>query len=293
MDTRELGHTGQESSVLTFGAIVLDYLSQEGANQAVELVLSRGVNHIDVAPEYGDAELKLGPKLREHRDEVFLGCKTGERTYESAREELERSLYRLGVDHIDLYQFHGLERTAELDTITGDDGALRAFREAKDEGLIGHIGLTSHGHPDLILDAIDRIDDLVSVMFPMNYTVAGKGDADHDYGAVLDRIDEEEIGAIGIKAFAKGPWPAEDEMPKANRPYATWYEPYDTQREIDDCLDFALSQGLTTITNAGDPKLLSMILDAADRFTELSDEEQRELTERGKSEESPVPAQLG
>lgn len=293
MDTRTLGRTGQESSILTFGTIVLDWLTQEGANQAVELALTRGVNHFDVAPTYGDAERKLGPKLREHRDRIFLGCKTGKRSYEGAKAELERSLNRLGVDHIDLYQFHGLERDEELDTIAGADGALRAFREAKAEGLVSHIGLTSHGHPDLVSEAIDRINELETVMFPMNYTLVGRDDADHDYGAVLDRVQENEMGAIGIKAFAKGPWPPKNELPKTNRPYATWYEPYDRQSEIDDCLDFALSQGLTTITNAGDPKLLSMILDAADRFTELSDEKQAELTERGKSAESPVPARLG
>ena len=293
MDTRTLGRTGQESSVLTLGAIVLDWLSQGGADQAVELALSRGVNHIDVAPTYGDAELKLGPKLREHRQEVFLGCKTNERTYEAASAELDRSLNRMGIDHIDLYQFHGLERAEELDTITGDDGALRAFREAKEEGVIDHIGLTSHGHPALVHDAIDRIDDLETVMLPMNFTVAGSDDADHDYASVLDRVRAEGMGAIGIKAFAKGPWPPTDDLPKANRPYATWYEPYDTQSDVGDCLDFALSQGLTTVTNAGDPKLLAMILDAAERFSELSDEEQQELVERGKSEESPVPAQLG
>ncbi|MFB6173306.1 MAG: aldo/keto reductase [Halobacteriales archaeon] len=293
METRALGDTGQESTVLTFGAIILDRLEQPAANRAVELAMNHGVNHIDVAPAYGDAELKLGPKLREYREDVFLGCKTGERDYEGARRKLDRSLDRLGVETIDLYQFHGLETEEELETIVGGDGALKAFREAKDEGTVEHIGLTSHGRPDLILGAIDRIDDLESVMFPMNYTVMGKDDGEHDYAAVLERLNEEGMGAIGIKAFAKQPWPDESDLRPDQRAYGTWYEPYDTQEEIDDCLNFALSQGMDTITNAGDPKLLPMILDAAERFETLSAEERADLRERGRRQESPVPARLG
>src|SRR6056297_4052230 len=115
MQTRALGETGHDSSIATFGAIALNWLEQEGANQLVELVLDHGVNHFDVAPMYGDAELKLGPKLRQHREEIFLGCKTQRRDYEGARRKLDRSLDRLGVDTIDLYQVHGLEYERELD----------------------------------------------------------------------------------------------------------------------------------------------------------------------------------
>lgn len=289
MQTRPLGDTGHESTVLTFGAIALSQLEQDAANAMVELVRRHGVNHFDVAPTYGDAELKLGPKLREYRDEVFLGCKTTQRSAEEARYELERSLTRMGVDQIDLYQFHAVTEQEEIDEITAADGALQAFRDAKDEGLISHIGLTSHGHPDVILDAIARIDEIETVMFPMNYTLAAEDDEAHEYDRVLDRCDDEGIGTIGIKAFAKGPWPDRTDLRPDERPYSTWYEPYDTQPEIDDCLNFALSQGLTTITNAGDAKLLPMMLDAAERFTELTSTEEAALVERGEPRQSPVP----
>ncbi|MFC7164518.1 aldo/keto reductase [Halospeciosus flavus] len=296
METRTLGQTGHESSILTFGAYLLDYLEQSDANQTVELALDHGVNHFDVAPDYGDAELKLGPKLREHREEIFLGCKTVERTYEGAKHKLERSLDRLGVDTIDLYQFHGLESEAELDTITGetdDPGALKAFREAQEEGKIDHIGLTCHAHPHLVLDTIDRIPDLESVMFPLNFTVLGKAeeDARYDYGKVLERAAEEDLGTIGLKAFAKGSWPAD--LPYDQRHYGTWYEPYDTQEAMNDCANYALSQEVTTITNPGDPKLFKMALDAAENYTELDAEEQADLEARGRENDSPVPAQLG
>ncbi|WP_247002469.1 aldo/keto reductase [Halosolutus gelatinilyticus] len=292
METRSLGATGHESSVATFGAIALNWLEQDGADQLVELVLDRGVNHFDVAPAYGDAERKLGPKLRQHREEVYLGCKTMEREYDGAQRKLERSLDRLGVDHVDLYQIHGLEYEEELETITGEGGALEAFRDARDSGLIGDIGLTSHGNPQLILDAIDRIDDLATVMFPLNPVVVGKDGAEHDYEAVLERADEEGIGTIGIKAFAKGSWPPTDELSEADRPYANWYEPVDTQAEIDERFDFAAAQGLTTVVTPGDPKLVAMALDAARRYDGMSESAQRSLIERMRHDDSPVPEQL-
>jgi len=286
METRPLGDTGQESSILTLGAIALDKLEQDGANQAVELAVQRGVNHVDVAPTYGDAELKLAPKLGEYREELFLGCKTQERTYGGAREELEASLDRLGVETIDLYQFHAVTTDDGLDEITSAGGALEALREAKAAGLIDHIGLTSHGAPDLIVEAIDRIPDLETVMFPLNYVVLGKGGT-HDYGAVLERAREENLGTLGIKAFAKGPWP--EDRPGERRPYATWYEPHDDPARLQDCLNFGLSQGLTTVTNAGDPKLLAPILAAAENFEELDGDEQAVLMDRADEMDTPVP----
>jgi aryl-alcohol dehydrogenase-like predicted oxidoreductase len=291
MESRPLGTTGQDSTICTFGAIALNWLEQEGADQMVELVLDHGVNHFDVAPAYGDAELKLAPKLGQYREEIFLGCKTMERDYEGAREKLERSHDRLDVETIDLYQIHGLEYEHELDEITGSDGALAAFRDAQEEGLIDHIGLTSHGEPDLILDAIDRIDDLESLMFPMNPIVAGD-EGESGYDAVLERAQSEDVGTLGIKAFAKGPWPSTDELPEENRPYANWYQPVDTQAEIDERFAFAASRGLTSVVSLGDPKLVAMVLDAAERFEPLPEPEQRTLIEQSRYEESPVSTQL-
>jgi aryl-alcohol dehydrogenase-like predicted oxidoreductase len=294
MKTRPLAETGHDSTIATFGAIALNWLEQEGADQMVELVLDRGVNHVDVAPTYGDAELKLGPKLRQHREEIFLGCKTQEREYEGARRSIRRSLNRLGVDRIELFQIHGLEYESELETITGDDGALAAIREAREQGLIEHIGLTSHASPDLILDAIDRIDDLETVMFPLNPVVVGRGqpDHEHDYEAVLERADEEGIGTLGIKAFAKGSWPPTDELPEVDRPYANWYEPVDDPREIEERFDFAAAQGLTSVVTPGDPKLVAMVLAAAERYDGMDEAAQRSLVERLRHDDSPVPEQL-
>ncbi len=288
MQTRPLGDTGHDSSILTFGAIALDFIPQDEADALVDRVVDAGVNHFDVAPSYGEAEVKLAPKLGEYRDEVFLGCKTEARTYDGARAELEQSLERLDVEKIDLYQFHAVTRESELETILdGDDGALAAFRDARDEGLVDHIGLTSHGNPALVRDAVERIDDLATVMFPMNAVVAGKGDPDHDYASVLELAAERGLGTLGIKTFAKGPWP--DDLAEEDRPYNTWYEPYDEEVDIVESLRFSLSQGLTTITNAGDPALVPAILDAAQNFEPMDDDEQAVLVSERTDETSPVP----
>ncbi|GAB3034241.1 aldo/keto reductase [Natronobiforma cellulositropha] len=301
METRPLGDTGHDSSVLTFGAIALAYLEQEDADEMVDEVLDAGVNHVDVAPTYGDAEVKLAPKLAERREEVFLGCKTQERTYFGAWGELHRSLERLGVDSIDLYQFHAVTRYDELEAIQGeyspemaqgdhDPGALQAFVDAKEAGLIDHIGLTSHGDPALIRKAIREIPELDTVMFPFNATLAARGESapEYDYAAVLDLAEEHGLGTLCIKGFAKGPWPAD--LAADDRPYDTWYEPYDTETELVDCLRFALSHGMTSIPNAGDPALVGPILEAATNYEPLSEDERAALRERVRDADSPVPA---
>jgi len=299
METRPLGEAGHESSILTYGSIALNFVDQERANEMVEDALDAGVNHFDVAPTYGDAEVKLAPKLQEHRDDIFLGCKTQERTYYGAWGELHRSLERLGVDKIDLYQFHALTRYDELDAIIGeyspemaqgdhDPGALQAMLDAKEAGLIDHIGLTSHGDPSLIRDAIKRIPELETVMFPYNYTLEAKEGPEYDYGSVLDLAEEKGLGTMCIKGFAKGPW--DEDLPEDERPYDTWYEPYDTKAEIVECLRFALSQGMTSIPNAGDPQLVPMILEAAEDYEAMSEDEQAELRDRAEDNDSPVPA---
>jgi aryl-alcohol dehydrogenase-like predicted oxidoreductase len=289
MQRRPLGETGQASSIAAFGAIALNALEPEAANRLVELVLDSGVNHIDVAPTYGDAERKLGPKLREHREDVFLGCKTLERDYEGAKRELDQSLTRLGVDTIDLYQVHALGSREDLEAITAEDGALRAFREAKAAGKIDHIGVTGHDDPALLVEAIDRIDDLDSIMFPLNPVVAGKQDGKYDYESVLARADDAGVGTLGIKAFAAGPWPDTDELPERRRPYATWYDPVDDPAAIAERFDFAAAQGLTSVLTPGDPTLVAMVLAAAGEYDGLTEAAQERLVDRLRDDESPVP----
>ncbi|MFB6219489.1 MAG: aldo/keto reductase [Halobacteriaceae archaeon] len=286
METRLLGAIGHESSVVTLGAFALQFLDREAATAAAEDALSRGVNHVDVAPTYGDAERKLRPFLADHREEVFLGCKTQARDRAGAREELEASMDRLGVDRLDLYQFHAVTSREGLDELAGEGGALEAVEAAREEGLVDHVGLTSHGDPRVIRAAIERLD-LDTVMFPLNFVLAAREGEEYDYRSVLELADEHGVGTIGIKAIAKGSWP--DSLDEDERPYGTWYEPFDDQETIDDAVAFALSAGLTTTASAGDPALLPKVVAAGERVRPLDDDERRALLERGREHVPPVP----
>lgn len=289
LEKRPLGNTDHKSSIVTFGSISLAYVSQKRADELIELALSHGVNHFDTAPSYGDAELKLKPMLKEHRDDIFLACKTNKRSKEGAWEELNKSLERMEVDHIDLYQFHAITEKEEIEQTLSPGGALEAFKEAKEEGLIDHIGLSTHGEPDIIKEFMDRVD-LDTVLFPLNYSILAKEDPKYDVESILDLAEDKGVGTIGIKAFAKGHWPKDvKEKDPTERPHPTWYEPFEKQKEIDKCLRFALSQGLTTITSAGSPDLVPKIIEAAERYKEMSEGEQRRLISEGKRLKSPVP----
>lgn len=271
MEKRRLGRTGQMSTIAAFGGAAVSRVSQEEADAVIQLALSHGVNHIDVAPTYGDAELRLRPWMKKHRDDLFLACKTGKRTKEEAAEELNGSLERLGVDYFDLYQLHGLDDLKELDTALGPGGAMEAILEAQDEGLVRHIGITSHRIPT-ILEALRRFD-FDTVLFPLNYVLRRHRHPENDYEPLLKIVKEKDVGTIVMKAFAKQPWPTEEHK------YQTWYEPFDKQPEIDMCLWFALSQGVTTAASAGDVRLVPKIVSAAERYKELSREEQERLME--------------
>jgi len=289
METRPLGETGHDSTVMTFGTIALNWLEQEGADQMVELVLDHGVNHFDVAPMYGDAELKAGaeapPVPRRHLPRL-QDPGTG---YEGTKRKMEASFDRLGVDTIDLYQVHGLEYEEELDRITADDGALEAMREGRWRHRPHRPDQPQE--PQLILDAIDRIDDLETLMFPLNPS-SPAGTTGPDYQAVLDRANEEGIGTLVIKAFAKGSWPSTDDLLERNRPYANWYEPVDSPDVIRERFDFAASQDVTSVVSAGDPKLVAMILDAASRYDGMDEAAQRFRSSRRAPRRQPVPEQL-
>ena len=281
MERRRLGRTGHMSSIITLGCCVLGNIPQKEADKIIEFALSHGVNHFDVAPTYGDAELRLRPWMKEHRDEIFLACKTVKRTKKEASEELERSLERLGVDHIDLYQFHGLDDMKDLEVAFEPEGALQAMLEAKEEGIIKYIGITSH-RPPTIIEALKRFD-LDTVLFPLNFVLRKHRCPENDYEPVLKIAKERDIGTIVMKAFAKGPWQGELAKQPEKRPYSTWYEPFDSQTDIDKCLWFALSQGVTTVASACDVRLVPKIIDAAERYRELSVEEQKKLIESAAS----------
>lgn len=259
------------SSIITLGCASLANITQAEADKIIELALSHGVNHFDVAPSYGEAELRLHPSMREHRDEIFLACKTGKRTKKEAAGELKKSLERMGVDYVDLYQFHGLDDLKQLEIAFGPDGALQAMLEAREKDIIKYIGITSH-RPPTVIEALKRFD-LDTVLLPLNFVLKKYCQTENDYEPVLRITKERNIGMIIMKAFAKQPWQTEGHA------YKTWYEPFDSQAEIDHCLWFALSQNTTTVASAGDTALVPKIIDAADRYRKLTANEQTQLIE--------------
>lgn len=261
MEYRRLGRTGHRSSVVAFGAFAVGQLDQESADQTIQLLLDRGVNHLDVAPTYGEAELRLQPWISRIRETVFLGCKTKERRRESAKAQLRRSLERLATDRVDLYQLHAVAKRHELDACTAKGGALEALIEARDEGLTSWLGITSHSHdaPATLLEALARFP-FDTVMFPLNFILWADVEYRRAAQALLDRCAVDGVGVQVIKSIAKAPW---GERRKTQN---TWYEPFTDQPTIDRAVAFNLSQPVTTLCSVGDPVLLPKFLDAAETY---------------------------
>jgi predicted aldo/keto reductase-like oxidoreductase len=272
MQTRRFGRTGHMSTVFVFGAFAVGQVTQKEADVVMELLLEHGVNHIDVAPSYHDAELRLGPWLKRHRDRFFLGCKTELRGKQEAAAELRRSLERLQVDRFDLFQLHAVTTMEQLEQCFAPGGAMEAILDARDEGLTRYVGITSHGMdaPAVELAALDRFD-FDSVLFPLNFKLWSDPAYQCDARALLRRAAEQDVGSMVIKSIAKGPWGEQA------RRYHTWYEPFDTPQTIRPALHFALSQPVTAAISAGDARLLPMLLEAAQGFQPLDAGEQAAL----------------
>ncbi len=266
MQYRPLGRTGQRSSIIAFGGVMLAGVSQEEADRAVGYALDHGVNHFDVAPSYGDAQQRLGPALEGHRSKVFLACKTEKRTRKEAEAEFRESLKLLRTDHFDLYQFHGLDTPEDLDTVTGPGGAWELFRELKDKGLVRFVGITGH-RPSTQLEALRRMP-LDTVMCPVNFIEEGRIHA----APLLAHAAANGLGAMAIKCASAGQWPSD----KHN--YATWYRAFDDPKQLGLSVRYTLSQPVATAPAPGDIKLLKAVIDIAERFAPLSPEEQRQLT---------------
>ena len=267
MEKRLLGRTGHKSTILALGgAVFIGKPKQMEVDALIEHAFDRGVNHIDVAPTYGDSELGFRKWIKEYRGSLFLACKTMKRTWKDAAVELRTSLERLQADHFDLYQLHSLDKTDELDTALGPDGAIQAILEAKKQGLVKFVGITSH-RPIIIAEALKRFD-FDTILLPVNCVLRAHLEPENDYGPVLALAKKRNVGVIAMKAIAKGPWPNE------KRPYNTWYQPFETQEEINKALRFTLSQDVTTATTTSDVRLAGMMIDAAEQFEPMNEAEQ-------------------
>jgi aryl-alcohol dehydrogenase-like predicted oxidoreductase len=253
------------STVVAFGSAGVGRVDQDVADRAIQTALDYGVNHIDVAPTYGEAELRLKPWMPRIRGQIFLGCKTAQRTRDAAKAELHKSLERLGVDRLDLYQLHRVCKPHELNECTAKGGALEALVEAREEGIVRWLGITGHAHdaPATHLEALRRFN-FDTVMFPLNFVLWAIPEYRRDTQALLDACRQKDVGVHIIKTLAKDPW---GDRPKT---HTTWYEPFTDQAIIDQAVAFVLSQPVTTLCSTGDVTVLPMFLAAAERFRPLT-----------------------
>jgi len=280
METRRFGRTGHMSTIAIFGAAAFSKISQADADQVMEMITEAGINHIDVAPSYGQAEERIGPWMPLERGRFFVGCKTMERTKDGAWNEMQRSLKRLQTETFDLYQSHAITTMAELDAITMKGGALEAFVEARQRGLIQFIGITGHGAdaPQIYLEALRRFD-FDSVLFPLNFVQVANPEFRKHTEELIATCKAKDVGTMIIKAITKGPW--------GEKPHTatTWYEPFDKMDDIQRALNFALSYDVTGFCTAGDTRILPMVLKACENFNRLGSSELEEMIKSGKEYE--------
>jgi predicted aldo/keto reductase-like oxidoreductase len=232
--------------------------------------------------KYGEAEIRVGPWMKKHRKEFFLGCKTLMRTKKEAGRELHRSLERLQTDQFDLYQLHSVDTKAEVETIFGPSGAMEAILDAQSRGLLKYIGITGHSLA-LLISALERFD-FDTVMFPFNFIFYANPGYRNYFKKLMSIVKKKDLGMLIIKSVATGNWEKKHQaLPMLQRPYTTWYKPFSTPEDIYRSMCFALSKQLTTLVSASDVHLLSMMLDAADRYREMQLSDQEKIEREGRN----------
>ena len=256
------GRTGHNSTRAIFGAWSLNEASAAEADRTLDLLLEYGVNHIDTAPMYGKAEAHIGSWMEAHRNRFFLATKTRSRTYRGARADLRRSLKRLRADYVDLWQMHGLSGPAGWERAMGPGGALEAFVEARDRGLVRFLGVTGHGlkAPAMHQRSLERFG-FDAVMAPYNYRLLKKPRYAADFEALVTACREHDVALQTIKAIARRRW---EGRPRTHNTY--FYEPLEGQEAIDRAVHWVLGLQGSFLVTAGDMGLLPKVLDAARRF---------------------------
>jgi aryl-alcohol dehydrogenase-like predicted oxidoreductase len=274
------GRTSHLSTRTLFGAAALGGVTQADTDRTMEVLIKYGVNHIDTAASYGEAELRLGPWMAHHRGEFFLATKTEERTYQGAKESIQRSLERLRTDHLDLIQLHAVIEDAEWEIATGPKGALEAAIEARQQGLVSFIGITSHTlHAPVIHMKSLQIFDFDSILLPCNYMLMQNPQYAADFNAVVELAHSKNTAVQMIKTIQRRPW--------GDRPHFAdcWYEPFADQPSIDLAVHWALSHPNTFLNTTGDIHILPMVLDAASRYeTAPTDEKMQALLKMQEAE---------
>ncbi|MDE0064748.1 MAG: aldo/keto reductase [Gammaproteobacteria bacterium] len=262
------GQTGHLSSRALFGAAALGSMRQEKADAILEMLLEFGVNHIDTAAAYGDSELRIAPWMKAHRENFFLATKTRERDGPGARESLERSLERLGVDQVDLIQLHNLVDAHEQETALGPGGAVEALAAARDEGLVRFIGVTGHGTfaPARHLESLRRFP-FDSVLAPLNFTMLAQPEYANDFEKLYSTCRERGVAFQIIKSIARRRWTEADDEPRFS-----WYRPIRDAGALRRAVHFVLSRPGLFLNTSSDATLLRPTLQAAAEAAVAPDE---------------------
>jgi aryl-alcohol dehydrogenase-like predicted oxidoreductase len=266
IESRVFGRTGHLSSRIIFGSAGVGAVDQQTADRLLPLLDEFGVNHLDTAAAYGDAELRLAPWLRARPDHFFVATKTGERTADGARRSLERSLTRLGVDRVDLIQLHNLVEEDEWDVAHGPAGALEALVEARDEGLVRFIGVTGHGVriARVHLRSLQRFP-YDSVLFPYNFPLLRDPAYRADVEALLALCEEEGVAVQTIKSIARRRWP--DRASPEARAGHSWYEPLRDPEAVGRAVRYVLGRPALFLDSSSEFEVLRAVLEAADTPT--------------------------
>jgi len=270
------GSTGHQSTRTIFGAAALGRAQDEDAAPVLELLLEHGINHIDTAAMYGRSERRVGTWMDRHRDDFFLATKTGERTYQAARDQFHHSLERLRVDSVDLLQLHNLVDPAEWETALGPGGALEAAVEAREQGLVRFIGVTGHGTTvaAMHLRSLERFP-FDSVLLPYNVPMMQNAQYASDFEALSSVCTERGVAVQTIKGITLRPWEEREHS------HDTWYEPLSDQADIDLAVSWVLGRPNVFLNTAADMSLLPSVFDAASRASDRpSDSEMEALVER-------------
>jgi aryl-alcohol dehydrogenase-like predicted oxidoreductase len=274
------GRTGHDSTRILFGAAAIGHVDQATADSTLEVLLQYDINHIDVARSYGDAELRLAPWLKRYPDRFFLATKTGARRAKEAREELHQSLDRMGVDHVDLWQLHNLADPIDWDTALSPGGVIEAAVAARDEGLVRFIGVTGHGAQIAANHrrSLERFG-FDSVLLPYNYLTMQLPYYAENFDALVTTCRERNVAVQTIKSIAMRPWGGREHV------HSTWYEPLESQADIDVAVWWVLGREGVFLNTVGDVELLPKVLNAASRFERRPpDTEMAELVKRSAQE---------
>lgn len=275
---RPLGKTGEHLSIIAMGGIVVMDVSQSFANNIVAEAIDRGINYIDIAPSYGNAQDRMGPALKPYRNHVFLAGKELPRDRAGAEKELDQSLRQLQTDHLDLFQLHALSKVEDVNQALGPNGALEAFVAAKKAGKVRFLGFSAHSVEAALL-AMDQFD-FDTVLFPVNFVMVSQA---HFGPQIIQRAREKQIGMMAIKAMAKTVWPASE---KRHHPYGKcWYKPTQLPKQAALALRWTLSQPVAAAIPPGQIEYFRLAMDVAQRFTPVNEQETKTLMAEAKSEQ--------